>query len=141
MSCRIDSLLSPHLFGVRSICIHFHPFASICNQAQARSITFTALASEGSSFYGSPTSLAGPKVHTMLILGAIMGQKSVQKEAKTGVPATRGKKWFRYVIYRVSTMSGTSTQSHFCGNSGCQIGVRRKVKKNTLQDTSWRLKW
>ena len=74
--------------------------------------------------------LAGPMLHTMLILGAIMGQKSVQKEAKTGVPATYGKKWFRYVICYVSAMSGTSTQSHFCGNSGCQIGVRTKVTKN-----------
>ena len=70
-------------------------------------------------------------VHTMLILGAITGQKSVQKEAKTGVPATNGKKWFRYVICFVSAMSDISKKSHFCGNSGCQLGVQNEVKKNT----------
>ena len=125
MSCRIDSLLSSHLFGVRSICIHLqsgagpvHNFYSTCLRRRLIS-RFSNL-------------LAGPMAHTMLLLGAIMGQKSMQKEAKTGVPATRGKKWFRYVIYRVSTMSGTSTQSHFCGNSGCQIVVQAQVKKNKL---------
>ena len=123
MSCRIDSLLSSHLFGVRSICIHLqsgaspvHNFYSTC----LRSLVILRFSNL----------LAGPMVHTMLFLGAITGQKSVQKEAKTGVPATNGKKWFRYVICYVSAMSGTSTQSHFCGNSGCQIGVRTKVKKN-----------
>ena len=38
--------------------------------------------------------LAGPMVHTMLILGAISGQKQEQKETKTGVPATFGKNGF-----------------------------------------------
>ena len=123
MSCRIDNFLSPRLFGLRSICIHFqwgpspvHNFFSTCLRRRFI-LRFSNL-------------LAGPMVHTMLILGAIMGQKSVQKEVKTGVPATYGKKWFRYVICYVSAMSGTLTQSQFCGNSGCQIGVRTKVKKN-----------
>ena len=123
MSCRIDSLLSPHLFGVRSVSIHFqsgpgpvHNFYSTC----LRSLVILRFSNL----------LAGPMVHTMLFLGAITGQKSVLKDAKTSVPATNGKKWFRYVICCVSAMSGTSTQSHFCGNSGCQIGVRTKVKKN-----------
>ena len=133
MSCRIDSLLSPHLFGVWSVCIRLHPFASVC-------IHFQSGPGPVHNFYSTclrslvilrfSNLLAGPMVHTMLFLGAITGQKSVQKEAKTGVPATNGKKWFQYVICYVSAMSGTSTQSHFCGNSGCQSGVRTKVKKN-----------
>ena len=69
----------------------------------------------------------------MLILGAITGQKSVQKEPKTGVPATYGNKWFRYyVICYVSAMSDISTKSYFYGNSGCQIRVRTDVKKKSL---------
>ena len=134
MSCRIDNLLSPHLFGVRSVCIRsqsgagpVHNFYTTC----LRRLVILRLSNL----------LAGPMVHTMLFLGAITGQKSVQKDAKTGVPATYGKKWFRSVICYVSTMSGTSTPSHVCGNSGCQIGVRTKVKKTSLQDTLWRFKW
>ena len=133
MFCRIDSLLSPHLFEVWSVCIRLHPFASVCIHSQSgpgpvHSFYSTCLRSL--VIFRFSNHLAGPLVHTMLILGAIMGQKSVQKEAKTNVPATYGKKWFRYVICYVSAMSGTSSQSHFCGNSGCQIGVRTKVKKN-----------
>ena len=124
MSCRIDNLLSPHLFEVRSVCIHFqsgagpvHNFYSTC----LRSLVILRFSNL----------LAGPMVHTMLFLGAITSQKSVQKEAKTGVPATYGKKWFRYVICYVSAMSDISEKSYFCCNSGCQLGVQNEVKKNT----------
>ena len=68
MSCRIDSLLSPHLFEVRSV--------SICSQSGPGPVhNFYSTCLRSLVIFRFSNHLAGPMVHTMLILGTIMGQK------------------------------------------------------------------
>ena len=134
MSCRIDSFLSPHLFEVRSICIRLQsgasPFHNFFSTGLRRLLIlrFSNL-------------LAGPMVHTMLILDAIMGQKSVQKEAKTGVPATYRKSGFD-MLFAMFQPCRASRHSHiFVVIRGAKLGCERRSRKTSLQDTLWRLKW
>ena len=144
MFCRVDNLLPPHLFEVRSVCIRLHPFPSVSIRLQSgpgpvHNFYSTCLRRLVILRFSNP--LAGPMVHTMLILGAKTGQKSVQKKAKTGVPATYGKSGFD-MLFAVFQPCRTSRQNHmFVVIRGAKLGCERRSRKNHFQDTLWRLRW
>ena len=69
-----------------------------------------------------------------------MGQKRVQKETKTDVPATYGKSGFD-MLFAMFQPCRTSQQSHiFMVIRGAELGCQWRSRKNRFQGTLWRLK-
>ena len=131
MSCGFDSLLSPHLFELRSISIHFHPFPSVSNQVQARSITFSALASDDLPYDRSPTSWQALGTHNAdSWCHNKNGSEKRPKERSTRSSRNFWKRVFDLLFAMFQPCLGISKKSHCCCNSGCQIGVQAQVKKN-----------
>ena len=70
-----------------------------------------------------------------------MGQKRVQKETKTDVPATYGKSDFDMLFFMFQ-LCRTSRQSHiFMVIRSAKLGCERRSRKNRFQDTLWRPRW
>ena len=131
----IICLVGLTIFGLRT-CSRCGPFASVCIHLQSgpspvHNFYSTCLRRLVISRFSNL--LAGPMVHTMLILGAIMGQKSVQKEAKIIVPATYGKSGFDMLFVMFQPCRASRHNHIFVVIRGAKLGCERRSRKTPLQ--------
>ena len=120
----------------------------ICNRFALVSITFKAAGSTKLvvapilELHVSPlASWRGPWDAQCWFWVPKKGQKRVQKEIKTDVPATYGKSGFD-MLFVMFQPCRTSRQSHiFMVIRGAKLGCERMSRKNRFQGTLWRPRW